>query len=94
MLARIKTVAVAGCAPEVMGIGPVAASQKALQRAGLNSSDLDIVELNEAFASQALACIRELELDPKRSMFTVARSHWATRWVPPVPGLSVKPPAC
>lgn len=66
MLARIKTVAVAGCAPEVMGMGPVAASQKALQRAGLNSSDLDIVELNEAFASQALACIRELELDPAK----------------------------
>ncbi len=66
ILARIKTVAVAGCAPEVMGMGPVAASRKALQRAGLNSSDLDIIELNEAFASQALACSRELELDPDK----------------------------
>ncbi|WP_261842939.1 thiolase family protein [Aliamphritea ceti] len=66
MLAHIKTVAVAGCAPEVMGMGPVAASKKALQRAGLNSSELDVIELNEAFASQALACIRELELDPEK----------------------------
>ena len=66
MLARIKTLAVAGCAPEVMGMGPVAASQKALQRAGLSCSELDVIEINEAFASQALACIRELELDPEK----------------------------
>lgn len=61
--ARIKSVAVAGCAPDIMGIGPVAASRKALARAGITVRDLDVVELNEAFASQALACIRELELD-------------------------------
>jgi acetyl-CoA acyltransferase len=63
VLARIKSVAVAGCAPEIMGIGPVAATQKALKRAGLAIKDIDIVELNEAFASQALACVRDLGLD-------------------------------
>jgi acetyl-CoA acyltransferase len=59
-LARLRSVAVAGCAPEIMGIGPVAASLKALQRANLKMSDIDVVELNEAFASQALACVRDL----------------------------------
>lgn len=63
-LARIKTVAVAGCAPDIMGMGPVWSSRKALERAGLSAGDLDVVELNEAFASQSLACINELELDP------------------------------
>jgi acetyl-CoA acyltransferase len=63
VLARIKSVAVAGCAPEIMGIGPVAATQKALKRAGLAIKDIDIIELNEAFASQALACVRDLGLD-------------------------------
>ena len=65
-LARIKSIAVAGCAPELMGIGPVAATRKALDRAGLAIADLDVIELNEAFAAQALACIAELELDPGR----------------------------
>jgi acetyl-CoA acyltransferase len=65
-LARIKSIAVAGCAPEIMGIGPVAATRKALARAGLSIADIDIIELNEAFASQALACIRDLELDPEK----------------------------
>ncbi|MDD2877787.1 MAG: thiolase family protein [Acidiphilium sp.] len=64
--ARIKSVAVAGCAPDIMGIGPVAASRKAMARAGLTARDIDVVELNEAFASQSLACIRDLELDPAR----------------------------
>jgi acetyl-CoA acyltransferase len=59
-LARIRSIAVAGCAPEIMGIGPVAATKKALARAGIDSGALDVVELNEAFASQALACAREL----------------------------------
>jgi acetyl-CoA acyltransferase len=59
-LARIRSVAVAGCAPEIMGIGPVAATQKALQRADLDIAAMDVVELNEAFASQALACARDL----------------------------------
>jgi acetyl-CoA acyltransferase len=61
-LARIVSVAVAGCAPEIMGIGPVAATQKALKRAGLEMSAIDVVELNEAFASQSLACARDLGL--------------------------------
>jgi acetyl-CoA acyltransferase len=65
-IARIKAVAVAGCAPEIMGIGPVAATQKALARAGLKVGDIDVVELNEAFASQSLACIRDLGLDPAK----------------------------
>jgi 3-oxoadipyl-CoA thiolase len=65
-LARIVSTAVAGVSPEVMGIGPVPAARKALARAGLEASQLDLVELNEAFASQALACIRELQLDAER----------------------------
>ena len=63
ILARLRSVAVAGCAPETMGMGPVIASKKALERAGLKAEDLDIIELNEAFASQALACADELGLD-------------------------------
>jgi acetyl-CoA acyltransferase len=59
-LARIRSVAVAGCAPEIMGIGPVAATRKALHRANLDIGAMDVVELNEAFASQALACVRDL----------------------------------
>ena len=59
-LARVKSIAVCGCGPEVMGMGPVGSSQKALARAGITVADLDIVEINEAFASQALACMREL----------------------------------
>ncbi len=59
-LARIRSFAVAGCAPEIMGIGPVAASKKALQRANLEMAAIDVVELNEAFASQALACVHDL----------------------------------
>lgn len=62
--ARIVAAASAGVAPEVMGLGPVPATRKALARAGLDVSDLGAVELNEAFASQALACIRRLGLDP------------------------------
>ena len=65
ILARIKSSAVNGCEPEVMGLGPIGASKKALSRAGLKSSDLDIIELNEAFASQSLACVKDLELDVK-----------------------------
>ncbi len=56
--------AAAGVHPDVMGIGPVPATRKALERAGLATADLDLVELNEAFAAQALACIGELKLDP------------------------------
>jgi acetyl-CoA acyltransferase len=63
-LARIRSFATIGVDPAVMGIGPVPASLKALRHAGLMVGDLDIVELHEAFASQALACSRELHLDP------------------------------
>ena len=63
-LARIKAIAVAGCAPEIMGIGPVPATRKALQRAGLAVGDIDVAEVNEAFAAQSLACIGDLGLDP------------------------------
>jgi len=67
ILARLKSIAVAGCAPEIMGIGPVPAAQKALKRAGLQIKDIDIVEINEAFASQAIACMRELGIDEKKA---------------------------
>ena len=63
ILARIKSVGVAGCAPDVMGLGPIGASKKALDRAGVTVSQLNVVELNEAFASQALACAQELGLN-------------------------------
>jgi len=62
-MARVVSMAVAGVDPAIMGMGPVPASQKALQRAGLTAADLGLVELNEAFASQSLACIKELGLD-------------------------------
>ena len=62
-IAKIKSMAVAGVDPAIMGIGPVPATQKALQRSGLAVSDLDLVELNEAFASQSIACIHDLGLD-------------------------------
>src|SRR4029077_20298163 len=62
-LAKIRATAVAGVDPAVMGTGPVPATQKALKRAGLKLADIEVIELNEAFASQALACIRMLELD-------------------------------
>jgi acetyl-CoA acyltransferase len=62
-LARIKSIAVSGCKPEIMGIGPVSATSKALKRAGLNLSDVNIIELNEAFAAQSLAVTKELGAD-------------------------------
>ena len=67
-LARIVSSAVVGVEPRIMGIGPVEASNKALSKAGLSMDDIDVIELNEAFASQALACIREWGLaddDPR-----------------------------
>ena len=63
IMARIKSIAVAGCAAEIMGIGPVPASQKALSRAGVTIKDIDIVELNEAFAAQALSVVKGLDID-------------------------------
>jgi acetyl-CoA acyltransferase len=65
-LATVRSIAVSGCDPEVMGIGPVHAAEKALERAEITVDDLDVVELNEAFAAQALACIDELALDPEK----------------------------
>ena len=65
-MARVVATAVAGVDPSCMGLGPVPATRKALERAGLSVAQLDLVELNEAFAAQAIACIRELELDPER----------------------------
>ncbi|HET9826777.1 MAG TPA: thiolase family protein, partial [Chitinophagaceae bacterium] len=65
-LAKIVSMAVAGVDPAIMGIGPVPATEKALERAGLEIGDLDLIELNEAFASQSLACIHDLGLDINR----------------------------
>jgi 3-oxoadipyl-CoA thiolase len=65
-LARIVAAASTGVDPSVMGLGPIPASRKALARAGLRAGDMDCVELNEAFASQVIACVRDLELDPQR----------------------------
>ena len=65
-MARVLSTAVAGVDPAVMGIGPIPATRKALARAGIEVGDLDLVELNEAFASQSLVCIDELGLDPAR----------------------------
>lgn len=65
-MARVVSMAIAGVDPSVMGMGPVPATQKALQRAGLTVSDLDLIELNEAFASQSIACIHDLGLDLER----------------------------
>ncbi len=62
-LARILSIAVSGCAPEIMGIGPVGATQKALARAGLKMNQIDIIELNEAFAAQSLAVVKDLGVD-------------------------------
>ncbi len=66
ILARIRSMAVSGCAPEIMGIGPVQSTQKALTRAGLTLGDIDIIELNEAFAAQSLSVIQELGADLSR----------------------------
>ena len=65
-LVRVVATAVVGVDPAVMGTGPVPATQKALKRAGLKLADIDLIELNEAFASQALACMRMLELDEEK----------------------------
>ena len=65
VLARIRAFAVSGCAAEVMGIGPVEASRKAMARAGIGAADLDVIEMNEAFAAQVLACCDKLGIDPR-----------------------------
>ena len=63
---RIKSIAVEGCDPKFMGLGPISASKKALNRAKLSIKEIDIIELNEAFASQSLACIKDLDIDIKK----------------------------
>ena len=65
-IAKIVSMAVSGVDPAIMGIGPVSATQKALSRAGLKIEDLDLIELNEAFASQSLACMHDLGLDAEK----------------------------
>ena len=66
ILGRIVSTAVQGCEPDYMGLGPIGASKKALERAKLSPNEIDIVELNEAFASQSLACIKDLNLNEKK----------------------------
>ncbi|GAB3827078.1 thiolase family protein [Hymenobacter jeollabukensis] len=65
-LARVVSSAVAGVDPAIMGVGPIPATQKALQRAGLSINDIDLIELNEAFAAQVIAVMRELNMDPAK----------------------------
>ena len=66
ILAKIKAIAVHGCEPDYMGLGPIGATQKVLKRASLNIKDIGIVELNEAFASQSIACVKELGIDESK----------------------------
>lgn len=66
IMARIRSAAVSGCSPEIMGMGPVASTNKALQRAGLTLEDMDVIEINEAFAAQALAVVEELGVDQSK----------------------------
>ncbi|MBV8489162.1 MAG: acetyl-CoA C-acyltransferase [Candidatus Eremiobacteraeota bacterium] len=66
-LARVVACASAGIAPDVMGLGPIPATRKALAHAGLTAADLDLVEINEAFASQSIACMRDLDFDPSKT---------------------------
>ncbi len=65
-LAKYVTSAVSGLEPRIMGLGPIYATKKVVQRAGIDLDDIDLIELNEAFASQAVECIRQLELDPEK----------------------------
>jgi acetyl-CoA acyltransferase len=70
-LAEIISTAIAGVDPEIMGIGPVPATQKALLRAGLNLDDMDVIELNEAFSSQSLAVCKDLEIEPEDTRLNI-----------------------
>lgn len=82
-LARLVAYAHAGVEPALMGLGPIPATQKVLQKAGLKVSDLDVIESNEAFASQACAVSRALGFDPEKVNPNGSGISWATRWVPP-----------
>ena len=66
VLAKIKSIAVHGCEPDYMGLGPIGATRKALARASLTIKDIGLIELNEAFASQSIACVRELDIDKEK----------------------------
>ncbi|MGZ3508709.1 MAG: thiolase family protein [Vulcanimicrobiaceae bacterium] len=66
-IARVVASGVAGVSPDVRGLGPIPATRKALARAGLTMSDVDLVEINEAFAAQSIACLRDLEIDPAKA---------------------------
>jgi acetyl-CoA acyltransferase len=84
ILARIVSTAVQGCKPDTMGLGPIGASQKVLERAKLTINDIDIIELNEAFASQSLACIKDLQIDQKKvnidgGALALRSSSWSNR---------------
>ena len=82
-LARFVAFATAGCPPEEMGVGPVFAIPKALKLAGLTLDQMDVIELNEAFAAQSLAVIKLAGLDPAESMSMAAQSPSATRSAAP-----------
>jgi acetyl-CoA C-acetyltransferase len=73
--------AASGVAPRIMGVGPVETTRKLFARTGLSMADMDVIELNEAFAAQALAVLQELQVDPRdpRLTPTAAPSHWAIR---------------
>jgi len=86
IMANLKSFASTGCEPEIMGIGPVEASKKVLQRAGLTMADMDLVEINEAFAAQCLAVLQELEkqgipIPPEKTQYGWrSHCHWAPLW--------------
>ena len=79
-MAKIRSAASAGVDPTTMGFGPVPATQLALKRARMTVADLELVELNEAFAAQSLGVIRKLGLKKISSMYTEVRLHWVTHW--------------
>ena len=87
-LARFVTFTTAGVKPELFGLGPVPAVRKALRLAGLALRDIDLVELNEAFAAQVLACLKELPIDPDLLNVNGGAIALATRWAAPGPKLT------
>ena len=84
-LARFVSFAAGGVRPEIMGVGPIAAVPKALKYAGLSLSDIDLIELNEAFAAQAVAVIRELGFDLNKTNVNGGAVALGIRWEPPGP---------
>ena len=82
-LASFLGFCVGGLDPAYMGLGPIYAAPKVLEYTGLTMDDMDVIELNEAFAAQVSPCIKELGMDPARSTPTAAPWPWATPWVLP-----------